>query len=112
MSNLAPITPAPEPAKSDEIAKRLLDRRATLKADAEYIAEEIERIDGQLPEWVGGVVGTHEIAGTKVEVREYSRTDTKAIERDYPAEDFPQLYAQTLSADAVKKEFAPAAIDG
>lgn len=109
---ITPITPDGEPRVSDEIAKRLLERRATLKADAEYIADELERIDAQLIDWVGGVVGTHDVAGRKVEVREYTRTDTKAIERDYPASEFPQLYGQALSTDAVKREFAPAALEG
>jgi hypothetical protein len=104
--------PAAQPAVSDEIAKRLLEHRDTLKADAEHINDELERIDAQLIEWVGGQVGTHDVAGRKVEIREYSRTDTKAIELDYPAAEYPALYAQSLSTDAVKREFAPAALEG
>lgn len=116
MSTPAPIIPIgthAQPSKSDEIAKRIVDRRATLKADAEFIAGEIEALDGQLIELLGGQVGTHEIAGTKVEIREYSRTDYKALEAKYPAAEYPQLYATvtSLDQDAVKKQFAPAALD-
>lgn len=112
MSAAEPIgTPADAPRKSDEIAKRLLERRATLKADAEYITGELDRIDAQLIEWTGGTPGTHEIAGTKVEVREYSRTDMKAIERDYPVGEYPQLWVMAIDGDAVKRQFSPAALE-
>jgi hypothetical protein len=116
MSTPAPIVPIGAHAsasKSDEIAKRIVDRRATLKADAEFIAGEIEALDGQLIELLGGQVGTHDVAGTKVEIREYSRTDYKALEAEYPAGEYPQLYATvtSLDQDAVKKQFAPAALD-
>lgn len=111
-AEVTPIpTTAPAPSKSDEIARRLLERRATLKADAEYIADELERIDAQLIEWVGGEPGTHDVAGVKVEVREYTRTDTKAIERDFPAAEYPQLYTRALDSAAVKAQFAPAALE-
>lgn len=115
MSTPAPITPiggAPE-RKSDEILKRLVDRRATLKADAEYITDEIETIDAQLIELLGGEVGTHQVGQTKVEVREYSRLDTGWIEDEYPATAYPQLYKTTTAVDsaAVKKQFAPAVLD-
>lgn len=115
MSTPSPIIPIgthAQPTKSDEIAKRIVDRRATLKADAEFIAGEIEALDGQLIELLGEV-GTHDVAGTKVEIREYSRTDYKALESKYPAAEYPQLYATvtSLDQDAVKKQFAPAALD-
>lgn len=110
----APIVPINQPRKSDEIAKRLIERRASLKADAEYIAGEVEAIDGQLIELLGGQVGSHDVDGTKVEIREYARTDYKALEAAYPAAAYPQLYATVtaLDQDAVKKQFAPAALDG
>jgi hypothetical protein len=113
----APVTPirADEAglSKSDAIAKRLLERRATIKADQEFMTGELEAIDGQLIELLGGEIGTHEIAGTKVEIREYSRTDYGAIEKQYSAAEYPQLYVTktSLDQDAVKKQFAPAALD-
>lgn len=113
MSNPAPIAPisgAPE-RKSDEILKRLVERRATLKADAEYITDEIETIDAQLIELLGGTAGTFDVAGTKVQVREYSRTDLKKLAEAYPADQFPQLYATAIDAAAVKSAFAPAALE-
>lgn len=112
MSNAhAPLVPADSPRHSDEIAKRLLDRRATLKADVEFINDELQRIDAQIIELLDGQVGTHDLAGTRVEVREYSRTDNKAIERDYPVGEYPQLYTMALDGDAVKQSFAPASLD-
>lgn len=108
----APIIPIDTPRKSDEIAQRLVERRATLKADAEYIAGELEAIDGQLLELLGEV-GTHQVGQTKVEVREYSRLDTGWIEDEYPAAAYPQLYKTSTAVDAaaVKKQFAPAVLE-
>ncbi|MGW9345556.1 hypothetical protein ACWGR3_28805 [Streptomyces albidoflavus] len=117
MSTPAPITPIrPDEAglsKSDAIAKRLIERRATLAADAEFIAAELEALDAQLLDLVGGVVGTHELGGSKVTVKEYSRTNYAALEAKYPAADYPQLYEtkSTLNQDVVKKQFAPAALE-
>lgn len=114
MSTPAPITPIDANApKSLEIKERLLDRRATLKADMEYMQGEIEQIDSQLIELLGGEVGTHEIGNTKVEIREYSRLDTKWIESEYPADQYPQLYKTSTAVDAaaVRKQFAPAVLD-
>jgi hypothetical protein len=114
MSNPAPITPIDTNVpKSLEIKERLVARRATLKADLEYMQGEIEQIDSQLLELLGGQVGTHDIAGTKVQIREYTRLDTKWIETEYPATQYPQLYKTTTAVDnaAVKKQFAPSVLD-
>lgn len=116
MSTPAPITPIrqdqPE-RQSDVIAKRLIERRATLAADREFISGEIDAIDAQLLDMVAGQVGTHELGGSKVEVREYSRTDYAALGVKFPAAEYPQLYETktTLDQAAVKREFAPAALD-
>lgn len=114
MSNLAPITPIDTNVpKSLEIKERLVARRATLKADLEYMQGEIEQIDSQLLELLGGQVGTHDIAGTKVQVREYTRLDLKWIETEYPVAQYPQLYKTMTAVDAaaVKKQFAPTVLD-
>lgn len=114
MSNPAPITPIDTNVpKSLEIKERLIARRATLKADLEYMQGEVEQIDSQLLELLGGEVGTHDIAGTKVQIREYTRLDTKWIETEYPAAQYPQLYKVSTAVDAaaVKKQFAPAVLD-
>jgi hypothetical protein len=110
---IVPISPVEPASASAVILKRLVDRRATLKADAEYIAGEIEALDGQVIELLGGQVGTHDVDGTKVEIREYSRTDYKALEAKYPAAEYPQLYTTVTALDqgVVKKQFAPAALD-
>ncbi len=114
MNNAARITPIDQAApKSLEIKERLIARRATLKADLEYMQGEVEAIDSQLLELLGGEVGTHEIAGTKVQIREYTRLDTKWIEEQYPASQYPQLYKVTTAVDAaaVKKQFAPTVLE-
>lgn len=114
MSTPAPITPiGTNVPKSLEIKERLVARRATLKADLEYMQGEVEQIDSQLLELLGGEVGTHDIAGTKVQIREYTRLDTKWIETEYPAAQYPQLYKTTTAVDAaaVKKQFAPTVLD-
>lgn len=114
MSNPAPITPIDvNVPKSLEIKQRLLDRRATLQADIEYMKGEVEAIDSQLIELLGGEVGTHDVDGTKVQIREYSRLDTAWIETEYPAEQYPQLYKTTTAVDnaAVKKQFAPGVLE-
>lgn len=116
MSTPAPITPIrqdqPE-RQSDVIAKRLIERRAMLAADREFITGELDAIDAQLLDMVAGVVGTHELGGSKVEVREYSRVDYAALEARYPAAEYPQLYETKTALDqaTVKKQFAPAALD-
>jgi hypothetical protein len=114
MNNAARITPIDQAApKSLEIKERLIARRATLKADLEYMQGEVEAIDSQLLELLGGEVGTHDIAGTKVQIREYSRLDSKWVETEYPAAQYPQLYKTTTAVDnaAVKKQFAPGVLE-
>jgi hypothetical protein len=104
------VTPLPT-AKAAPTLAELLEQRATLCADIEYIADQVEQIDAQLIARLD-TVGTHDVDGVKVQIREYSRTDLKRLAADYPAEQFPQLYELTVSADAVKREFAPTVLDG
>lgn len=113
MSNPAPITPIRQPeAVAPLTPAELVAERASLKADVEYIAGRIAQIDAQLLEQLE-TVGTHDVAGTKVEIREYSRIDTAWIESEYPEAQYPQLYKTTTGVDAVavKKQFAPAVLD-
>lgn len=108
--NIAPVTPIPTAtAPTDE---DLVRRRAELAADAEYIAEQIAEIDAALLDRFPGT-GTHDVAGVKVQIREYSRTDYAALAAQYPAADYPALYSTdpVLDQTAVKKSFAPAALD-
>ena len=102
--DIVPATPATD--------MELVDERASLQADVEFIKERIAQIDAQLIERLP--VGVTEIGDTKVEVREYSRLDTKWIEENYPVSQYPQLYkvaAPAVDAAAVKKQFAPAALE-
>lgn len=106
----APITPITRP-RTTPSPSTLVERRAALKADAEYIASELEQIDGQLIEALG--LGVHDVDGVKVQVNEYTRTDLAWVEKEYPAADYPQLYktATTVDSAAVKKQFAPAVLE-
>lgn len=108
----ADVVSIDQPRTSDQVLARLIDRRATLKADVEYITGELEQIDGQIIELLGAT-GTHDVGGVKVQIREYTRTDYGAIEKAYPAAEYPQLYVTktTLDQGAVKRQFAPAALE-
>lgn len=113
MTNPAPIIPIREPEqRKQQTDAELVEERASLKADQEHIAERIAQIDLLLIERLG-TVGTHDVDGTKVEVREYSRLDTAWIEGEYPQSQYPQLYKTSTAVDlaAVKKQFAPAVLD-
>ena len=112
MSSPANITPIAEGSTPTASALDLVAQRASLKADAEYIADRIAQIDAQLIAALG-TVGTHIIGDTKVQIREYSRTDFARLAAQYPAEQYPDLYVTKteLNQAAVKKQFAPAALD-
>lgn len=109
----APITPIRDIVPATPLTDmELVDERASLQADVEFIKERIAQIDGQLIERLP--IGVTEIGDTKVEVREYSRLDTKWIEENYPVSQYPQLYkvtAPAVDAAAVKKQFAPAVLE-
>lgn len=111
MSTPAPITPINQAKQRHQTTEELVADRASLKADAEHIAERIAQIDALLTERLP--VGTHDIDGVKVQVREYARLDTDWIATEYPQEQYPQLYKTTTGVDlaAVKKQFAPAVLD-
>jgi hypothetical protein len=111
MSTPAPITPITQAKQRQQTNEELVADRASLKADAEHIAERIAQIDALLTERLP--VGTHDIDGMKVQVREYSRLDTDWVAKEYPQEQYPQLYKTTTGVDlaAVKKQFAPAVLD-
>lgn len=108
----APITPIREAARVKEQSDGdLVAERASLKADVEHINDRIAQIDAQLIDRLG--VGTHSVDGTKVEIREYSRMNNAALEAAYPAAQYPDLYTTktALNSDAVKRQFAPAALE-
>ncbi|MEQ6898983.1 hypothetical protein [Microbacterium sp. KR10-403] len=105
----APVTPIQQEVTLDD----LLKQRAAYKADAEYIQDQIEKIDAQIIDRLG-TVGTHQVGDVKVQVREYTRTDTARIQTAYPAAQFPQLYVTKTVLDeaAVKQQFAPDVLEG
>lgn len=107
----AHITPITQQTAKAATLEELVAERANYKADMEYITEQIERIDAALILRLG--VGTHDVGDSKVQVREYTRTDYAALAEKYPAGEYPQLYKvePTLDQAAVKAQFAPAALD-
>lgn len=111
MSTPAPITSINQAKQKPQSTEELVADRASLKADAEHIAERIAEIDAQLTDRL--TVGTHDIDGTKVQIREFSRLDSDWIAAEYPQEQYPQLYKTTTGVDlaAVKKQFAPAVLE-
>ena len=112
MSTPAPITPIRQAEqRKTQTTAELVAERASLTADLEHIAGRVAEIDAQLTDRLP--VGTHDVDGTKVQVREYSRLDTAWIESEYPREQYPQLYKTTTGVDAaaVKKQFAPAVLE-
>jgi len=112
MSMPAPIPhPASLSAMAPDSLAELVARRVALKADAEYIKDEVEAVDAKILAQLE--VGTHDVDGTKVQVREYSRLSLPEIEKDYPAEQYPDLYVTKTALDqgAVKKAFAPSALE-
>lgn len=111
-TNLTPQeTDAVMPIRSEATLAELLNARTTYQADLEYIGEQVAAIDAILIDRLG-TVGTHQVGDVKVQVREYTRTDLAAIERDYPAGQYPGLYVTKTTIDpaAVKKAFAPDAL--
>lgn len=106
---IAPVTPINENAST---TAELVAQRVLLKADIADYEERIAQIDALLIERLD-TVGAHDVDGTKVTIREYSRTDYSRLEKDYPADSYPDLYVTKTALDqaAVKKSFAPAALD-
>ncbi|OIU88636.1 hypothetical protein [Microbacterium sp. AR7-10] len=106
-----PAMAATQAPAAEASLPELVARRVALKADAEYIKDEIEAVDAKILAQLE--VGTHDVAGTKVQVREYSRLSLPAVERDYPAEQYPDLYVTKTSIDkgAVEKSFVPNALE-
>lgn len=97
--------------RSEQNLADLVARRATLRADLEYIQDEVAAIDAQL---IGRLpVGTTVVGGAQVQVREYTRVDMARVGKDYPADSYPGLYVTKTVLDdaAVKKQFSPAVLE-
>jgi hypothetical protein len=84
-----------EDTKLAEAAEQIKERRAQIKAAL------ARRYD----------VGTHPLAGRQVIVSEPGRLDAKALERDYPITEHPELYEAKLSTAAVRGQIAAALLD-
>ena len=83
-----------------DLVRELLDIRSQMEP-LEARAKDIEKTLRGAPK------GTHYLGGGVVTVSTNARLDTKALAAQYPPDQYPQLYTQTLDTDAVKKAFAP-----
>lgn len=96
---------------TDEQLRALAIERLDLAAEIAERKERIEQIDEVLLQRISEP-RTDLLPGFKVRVQHGARRlDAKKIEQAYPAAQFPQLYAAKLDTSAVKKEFAPAALE-
>lgn len=89
----------------------LVLERVAIDEKIARLQEQKDLVNAQLIEQLGD--GTHNLAHAKVVISRRGTLDTGRIEAAYPAEQFPQLYATTtkLALDAVKKQFAPLALE-
>lgn len=86
-------------------------RRVELDEIIARANEEKQTLNTQLAEKLGD--GTHETRHAKVVVSRRGTLDQKRLEADYPATEYPQLYATTTRLDtgSVKDAFAPSALE-
>lgn len=88
--------------------EQLVLERAKLTTDRDALIERISDLDAQLTAVLDK--GTHAIADHKVTVTVPERIDAKAIADAFPVTQYPELYEPTLSLDAVREQFSPAAL--
>lgn len=84
-------------------------RRVELDAIIARANEEKQALNSQLIEALGD--GTHETKHARVLISRRGTVDKSKLAVDYPATEFPMLYEPTLSTEAMKKQFAPAALE-
>lgn len=84
-------------------------RRVELDEIIARANEEKQTLNGQLIEVLGD--GTHETKHARVMISRRGTVDKGKLSADYPAEQFPALYEHTLSTEAMKTQFAPAALE-
>lgn len=84
-------------------------RRVELDAIIARANEEKQLLNSSLIDALGD--GTHETRHAKVVIARRGTVDKDRLAADYPAEQFPGLYESVLSTTAMKKQFAPAALD-
>ncbi|KAB1647496.1 hypothetical protein F8O06_02850 [Pseudoclavibacter sp. CFCC 14310] len=96
---------------TDEQLRALAIERLDLAAEIAERKERIEQIDEVLLQHITEP-RTDLVAGFKVRIQQGARRiDAKKIEKAYPAAQYPGLYAAKLDTAAVKKQFAPAALE-
>lgn len=84
-----------EDAKLAESEDAIKERRAQIRARLAKVLD----------------AGTHDLAGHKVVVSQPGRLDAKALERDFPVAQHPEMYEAKLSTSAVRKQLAPAVLE-
>lgn len=84
-------------------------RRVELDAIIARATEEKQALNGSLIEALGD--GTHETKHARVMISRRGVVDKTKLAADYPADQYPALYEAGISTDAMKKQFAPAALE-
>lgn len=96
--------------KTDTVElEQLVLEDAKLAETADAIAERRAQIRARLAKVLDA--GTHDLAGHKVVVTQPGRLDAKALERDFPVAQHPEMYEAKLSTSAVRKQLAPAVLE-
>lgn len=94
---------------TDQHVDQWVLRRVELDAIIARANEEKQLLNGHLIEKLG--LGTHEHAHARITISRRGALDAAKLEAAFNPEQYPQLYVQKLSTDAVKKNFAPAALE-
>lgn len=97
------------PQATDEHVGEWILRLAELKAMEERIKDEKDTLHARLIEKLGD--GTHKHEHATVTISRRGTVDKKKLAVDYPAENFPTLYESVISTEAMKQQFAPAALE-
>lgn len=90
--------------------EQLATRWAQIKTDVETLKAEEEEIKQQLSSLAPG---NHDAGEHRIQVQAPRRTlNKKKIAQAFPAEQYPAIYSMQLDTSAVKKQIAPAVLEG
>lgn len=100
------LTPADQQIRTEQLVLEAVK----LQAEAEAIKERLDTIKTILVTERGA--GTHTIGAHKVQIRAgVRRLSSTRLTQAYPAEQYPTLYKTAIDTNAVKNQFAPAALE-
>lgn len=100
------ITPEDQQIQTEQLVLEAVK----LQAEAEAIKERLDTIKTILVNQRGA--GTHTIGAHKVQIRAgVRRLNSSRLTAAYPADQYPQLYKSAIDTNAIKNQFAPAALE-